>query len=114
MGDLNTLTGAIKTCFNKYATFDGRANRSEYWFFTLFVFVTLFVLTFVSIGLYTIFFLGIIIPHLAVACRRLHDTNRSGWFQLLLLIPIVGFILLIIWYATEGTKGKNNFGPQSK
>jgi uncharacterized membrane protein YhaH (DUF805 family) len=100
----------------RYAKFDGRANRAEFWWFVLanlIVMVALSILANVS-GLfniiYVIYALGVLIPSIAVAIRRLHDTDKSGWFLLLGLIPFVGFIILIVFYATAGTAGPNKFG----
>ena len=116
---------SIKTCFNKYATFSGRASRSEYWFFVLFAILGSIVTLIIDVNIlgysleseYTpinsIFSLILFIPSIAVACRRLHDVNQSGWWQLL-WITIIGGILLIIWYATEGENKKNRFGPPIK
>ena len=64
--------------------------------------------------LYGLVALGLIIPGIAVTVRRLHDTDRSGWFVLLALIPLVGAILLLVFYCTEGTRGPNRFGPDPK
>lgn len=113
-----TLFESIKICFEKYAVFEGRASRSEFWYFYLFCWGAILILAifnnvFFSIIL-IIFFLIIFLPQLAVSCRRLHDIDTSGWFLLLQVIPIIGPILLIVWFATEGTKGKNTFGPSPK
>jgi uncharacterized membrane protein YhaH (DUF805 family) len=109
---------AINTCFGKYATFTGRAVRSEFWFWVLFTLIVLIVLNIIqftvsSIGgsvLQLLFELATLIPSIAVAARRLHDTDRSGWWQLLAFIPIVGFIILLVWYCQPGTPGANRFG----
>ncbi len=106
---------AVKTCFGKFATFEGRACRSEYWFFTLFLMLGSLVLTTLDIVLgigvlSTIFSLIILIPSIAVSVRRLHDTDRSGWWYLLFLIPLIGVIVLIIWFCARGTAGANRFG----
>lgn len=97
---------AIKSCFNKYATFTGRANRSEYWYWALFNFI---------LGLIPylgwLAFLVTFIPGLAVCVRRLHDIGKSGWNYLFVLIPIVGFILMLIWFCTPGDEGENEYGP---
>ena len=99
---------AIKTCFVKYATFKGRATRSEYWYFTLFMVIVSALLTqlFPHNGdlIASLFFL---VPSIAVRCRRLHDINRSGWWQLLMFLPIIGWIILLIWLAT-GSKDEGN------
>ena len=115
---------SIKTCFNKYAFFSGRASRSEFWFFVLFGIIggTIAVIIDVMILGYPteesgpinlIFSVALIVPSISVTTRRLHDINQSGWFQLL-WITIIGGILLVIWYATEGEKQKNRFGPPIK
>ncbi|MDA3864777.1 MAG: DUF805 domain-containing protein [Deltaproteobacteria bacterium] len=106
---------------NKYAVFEGRARRKEYWMFVLFNIIISFVISLleqmagmqisVLSLLYSIF---ILIPGLAVSVRRLHDTNKSGWFILLSLIPIAGFIILLIFFAEEGNSGPNRFGPSPK
>ncbi len=101
----NTTMGfgeAIKVCFNKYANFSGRASRAEYWWFYLFTFLV----TIVTCGFGGLVF---IIPQYAVGARRLHDTGRSGWLQLLGFIPIVGLIL-IYWWVLEGDQGTNQYG----
>ena len=116
---------SIKTCFNKYATFSGRASRSEYWFFILFgilggivtLIIDVMILDYSIESEYTpinlIFSLILIIPSIAVACRRLHDVNKSGWWQLIWL-TLIGGILLLIWYFKEGEKRKNRFGTPIK
>lgn len=92
---------AVSVCFSKYATFTGRARRSEYWNFYLFTVIVNAVLSFIDAMLFgelgieifsTIFSFGVLIPTLAVGTRRLHDTNRSGWFQIL---PFVGIPFLV-------------------
>jgi uncharacterized membrane protein YhaH (DUF805 family) len=109
---------AIHTCFVKYATFSGRAARPEYWYWVLFT--ALAGLVFIVIEwqvsaeggkvLSAIFDVATFIPSIAVAARRLHDTDRSGWWQLLALVPIIGWILLLIWMCQRGTPGGNRFG----
>lgn len=106
---------AVKTGFSKFATFEGRASRSEYWFYTLFVFATSVVLNIIDavtgIGVLSVIFaLVTLIPGIAVAVRRLHDTDRAGWWYLLALIPLIGWIVLIIWFCGRGTTGDNRFG----
>jgi uncharacterized membrane protein YhaH (DUF805 family) len=93
---------SISSCFSNYATFKGRAPRSEYWWFYLFVLLGILVLKFVFPLAAGIFSLAIIIPTLAAASRRLHDTDRSGWWQLISLLPIVGPFILIYWLAIPG------------
>ena len=88
---------AIKVCFTKYADFTGRASRPEFWWFFLFCFLASIVLSAISSVLSGIFSLLTLIPRLAVGARRLHETNRSGWWQLLWLVPVIGWIVLIIF-----------------
>lgn len=110
---------AIKICFNKYADFEGRARRSEFWWWRLFLAIVNMALQMVvtfTFGGATIFVLlvsfALLIPDLAVGARRLHDTGRSGWLQLLML-TCVGFIPLIIWWC-EDSQGDNEYGPSPK
>ena len=103
-----TFIESVRTCFTKYADFKGCAKRSEFWWWVLFYFVVSIVLGFISQALAGIFSLATLVPYIAVTARRLHDTDRSGWLQLLALIPIIGWIILIIWCAQEG-KQPNRF-----
>jgi uncharacterized membrane protein YhaH (DUF805 family) len=103
-----TFTESVKTCFTKYADFNGRASRSEYWWFVLFVFVVGVILSVISRPLGSVFYLAILIPHIAVAARRLHDTNRSGWMQLISLIPFIGWII-VIYFLVQEPKEPNRF-----
>ena len=103
-----TFVESISTCFSKYAAFDGRASRSEYWWFFLFTFLVSAASGIVSETLSGLFSLGVLLPSLAVGARRLHDIDRSEWFLLLWLIPIIGWIVLIVWAAQEG-KEPNRF-----
>lgn len=114
---------AIQSVFGQYVGFSGRASRSEYWWFYLFsvLLVTAAILVDLAItgGLEpndvpfvtSVVVLGILLPSLAVAIRRLHDTDRSGWWYLIGLVPLVGGIILIIFLVTRGTAGPNRFGP---
>ena len=115
---------AVKTCFSKYATFSGRASRSEYWFFYLFtiiVSIVTWVIDTMLLGysaedtgaISLIFQIIIILPSIAVGARRLHDIGKSGWWQLLIL-TLIGIILLIVWFATIGSSKKNKFGNPIK
>ena len=114
---------------NNYATFSGRARRSEYWFFALFnmIFVivamildnilgTTFDLGFgISYGyIYLIYTLAILIPGLAVVVRRLHDVGKSGWMYFIVLIPIVGIIWLLVLLCTDSQVGSNKWGENPK
>lgn len=102
---------AVKTCFSKYACFEGRACRSEYWYFCLFNFLLGIVCGALlgKIGS-SIVSLALFIPSLAVAVRRLHDVGKSGWFYLLCLIPLIGWIWLIVLYCTPGNAEANQYG----
>jgi len=96
-----TFGESISTCFTKYAAFDGRASRSEFWWWLLFTFLASAATGIVSQTLSALFSLGVMLPSLAVGARRLHDTNRSGWFLLLWFIPLIGWIILIVWAVQE-------------
>jgi len=101
-----------------YAKFDGRSGRDEFWWFflaNLIVGVVLSLLgqasTFFYI-IYVIYGLALIIPSIAVGIRRLHDINRTGWWILIALVPLVGLIVLLVFYATAGDRGTNQYGPE--
>jgi uncharacterized membrane protein YhaH (DUF805 family) len=98
-----TFQDSVKTCLTKYADFSGRAGRSEYWWFFLFVILVGAAASVVSDTLSVLFYLGVLLPSIAAATRRLHDTNRSGWWQLISLVPVIGTIVLIVFLAQEGT-----------
>ena len=115
---------SIKTCFNKYSDFSGRALRSEFWWFVLFSLLGGIVTTIIDVMILgysiesygpvnIIFSVVLILPGIAVTARRLHDINKSGWWQLIEL-TIIGILLIIIWNATEGEKKKNIYGPPIK
>ena len=109
-----TFTESVSTCLKKYFVFEGRASRSEYWWFQLIVSPSYYISTFMQNEL-AYFFLGItlftLIPAISAGVRRLHDTNRSGFFLLLSFIPFIGGLILLFFFIAEGTKGKNKFGP---
>ena len=107
-----TFVESIKTCFSKYADFNGRASRSEFWWWVLFVFLVSAATSIISNVVSGLFSLGVLLPNIAVAARRLHDTDRSGWLQLVALIPLIGWILMIYWCVQEG-KDPNRFGSSS-
>jgi uncharacterized membrane protein YhaH (DUF805 family) len=109
-GDIMTFTQSIQLCFSKYADFNGRAKRPEYWWFFLFLFLLGAVTGAISEVLNGIVALATLIPSLAVGARRLHDTDRSGWWQLLWIIPVIGWIVVIIFLAEEGKSTDNQFG----
>ncbi len=112
----------------KYAKFDGRARRAEYWFFVLFSIIAQIVLGFligvigglIQLPLETIQLLANLVslafflPGLAVCIRRLHDIGKSGWWVLIVLIPIIGAIILLIFEVQEGNRGPNQYGPDPK
>lgn len=111
---------AVQSVFSNYANFRGRACRSEFWWFQLFLLLggivaallDLFANTNLLGGspLATLFWLATIIPDLAVTVRRLHDTDSSGWWILLGLIPLIGMVVLIVWWCQKGSRGYNRFG----
>ena len=111
-------------CINKYADFDGRATRSEYWYYTLFNYIFLLAACIVGgilsnvAGIFAalgfLYALATLVPSIAVTTRRLHDTGRTGWLQLITLIPFVGLIgaiVLIIFLAQDSSVERNQFGP---
>jgi uncharacterized membrane protein YhaH (DUF805 family) len=107
---------AVSSCYSQYATFSGRASRSEFWFFSLFqMLVTFAGICLMPIGIGVVIIFGAVLvnflPHLSVTVRRLHDTDHSGWWYWICLIPLAGIVLLLIWGCTRGTWGDNRFGP---
>lgn len=104
----------------KYADFTGRARRKEYWMFFLFNLIVMIGLSIVEgiIGLAGIlsglYSLAVLIPSIAVAARRLHDTDRSGWWQLIVFIPLIGVIILLIFLVQDGKGEENRFGSNPK
>jgi len=127
---------AIKSVFSQYATFSGRARRSEFWFWYLFLVIvgtvagallgTVGVASldtttgtfgagyFVVVALISIVWLALLLPTLAVSVRRLHDQDKSGFFWFMSFIPLAGPIIMIVFYATAGTVGPNRFGADPK
>ncbi|WP_120430534.1 DUF805 domain-containing protein [Acinetobacter baylyi] len=107
-------------CLKNYANFDGRARRKEYWFFRLGMLILVIMASLIDTILETdVIFTGLVllaslIPDLAVSVRRLHDTGKSGWWFLISLIPIIGMILLIIWFARDGQSEHNQYGKPVK
>jgi uncharacterized membrane protein YhaH (DUF805 family) len=110
----------------KYAVFTGRAQRAEYWWFFLFNLLITVALIFFDMtlgtfsedtgygllsGLYT---LGVLLPNIGVSIRRLHDTGRSGWWLLIGLVPLIGAIVLIVFFVMDSTPGDNQHGPNPK
>ena len=111
---------AIASGFQGYVRFAGRSSRSEYWFWVLFVLIAagiagvLDAFLFpgsVKVGLIRLIWtLAVILPGIAVSVRRLHDIGKPGWWYLLVLIPIIGWIILIVWACRSGDEGDNRFG----
>jgi uncharacterized membrane protein YhaH (DUF805 family) len=124
---------AVSTCFRRYAVFSGRAVRPEYWYWVLFMYLLYIPLTFWAVttsslatwdseatfspgvaAVIGLVGLALLLPSWAVLVRRLHDTGRSGWFVFIGLIPLVGWIILLVTLATHGTPGPNQFGADPK
>lgn len=109
---------AVQTVLSKYATFTGRASRPEFWWFMLFVFIVNIItgvldgVLFNAQVLNTIAMLALLLPQLAVGARRLHDIDRSGWWLLLAIVPVIGWIVLIYFNVQPSQPGDNRFGPQ--
>lgn len=112
-------------CLKQYVDFNGRARRKEYWMFVLFNAIACIVLMILDkvLGLeytqnygwlYTIYAVAVLLPSLGVSVRRLHDINKSGWWVLIGLIPIVGGIILLVWACKEGDHGTNEYGNDPK
>ena len=115
----------IKCLTEMYADFSGRARRSEFWYFALFNFIASIVVSIVAgvlgsvIGdaasfLSLLYSLAVIVPGFAVSARRLHDTGRSGWWQLIALIPFIGAIVLLIFFTQDSSFERNQYGPNPK
>lgn len=105
--------------FKNYVNFKGRARRKEYWMFVLFNFIVAIVLSIIDslLGitiLSTIYSIAVIIPSLALCFRRLHDIGKSGAWILIGLIPLVGEIILLVFFCTDSQAGENQYGPNPK
>ncbi|MRT94576.1 DUF805 domain-containing protein [Ancylomarina sp. 16SWW S1-10-2] len=104
----------------KYAEFNGRARRQEFWMFFLFNLIFGFVAGIVDsilgtyLVVYTIYTLAVLIPFIAVGVRRLHDTGKSGWLYLIVLIPVIGAIALLVLFVIDSTPGENEYGKNPK
>jgi uncharacterized membrane protein YhaH (DUF805 family) len=105
-----TFKQSIQACFQKYVVFAGRASRSEFWFFFLFQCLASMVATILGGLLWPVVALGLLLPSLAVSARRLQDSGRSPWFLLLYFVPLVGIIVLLVWFCMPGTTGRNQYG----
>ena len=113
--NFNNIIAIVKSVILKnYCNFEGRASRAEFWWFFLFILVLGVICSllgkFGTILSYIIS-IALLLPDLGLSVRRLHDINKSGWLLLLCLIPIVGAIILIIWWAKEGDTTENQYGP---
>lgn len=106
-----TFQDSIATCLRKYATFEGRASRSEFWWFMLFFVLAIIIPSIISEIAANIIALALLVPNLAVSARRLHDIKKSGWFLLLGLIPIIGSIILLVWSIQKSDPNDNEYGP---
>lgn len=99
----------------KYAVFSGRVQRKEYWMFFLFNIIISFLLALVKFDIVGfIYAFAVLIPSIAVGVRKLHDTNHSGWWLLIALIPFAGAIVLLVFVSQDGQPGKNKYGPNPK
>jgi uncharacterized membrane protein YhaH (DUF805 family) len=116
---------AVRSVLTQYANFNGRARRSEFWWFYLASFLASIVASIVDVAIGsevtagtgvvgTLLFLALLIPTLAVGARRLHDTGKTGWWQLIALVPLVGIIVLIVFWAQDGHPNPNQHGPSPK
>lgn len=116
MDNFNIAIAYIKRVYlEKYVCFTGRANRAEFWYAFLFSFLVSTIIGFIpgTFGsvLTILWSLAVLLPTLGVSARRLHDINKTGWLILLSLIPLIGIIILIIWWCREGDKEENQYGP---
>lgn len=114
-----SLNEASRTCLTtKYATFSGRARRSEYWWYSVLYVVATAVIGGISWAaeapLLSVLLLPFIVPMLSVSVRRLHDTGRTGWGMLIALIPVVGPVLYLVGMTVDSLPGANQYGPSPK
>lgn len=116
---------AVRTCLSRYVTFRGRARRSEFWWFGLFVGAVGFALSLLDALLFgggpdgiailsPLFSLAMLLPQLAVGVRRLHDTGRTGWWMLIALVPLIGTLVLIWFWIQDSEPHANDHGPSPK
>ena len=118
------LVEAVKICLQeKYCDFNGRARRSDFWWYALVAGIVSYLLAYIGLwlggmtGYYVvnaIVGLALLLPGLGVIVRRLHDIGKSGWYFLIILIPIVGAIILLVWYCTDSQRTENEYGPSPK
>lgn len=115
---------AVSSVFRNYANFSGRARRSEYWYFVLFNLIVGVVLgiidailgenSLLATAISGVYSLAVLLPSLAVCWRRLHDIGKSGAWWLLVFVPLVGALILVIWFAKDTQPGENQYGPDPK
>jgi uncharacterized membrane protein YhaH (DUF805 family) len=111
-----TFGEAVRSGFDHYAKFDGRASRRAFWWWVLFVFLVGIAANIIDLAIDAPVFtalvgLALLLPNLSVSIRRLHDTDRTGWWILIYLIPLIGLIVLLVFYLQQGDRGENRFGP---
>lgn len=107
---MEALHWFIDPVTKQYADFTGRTTRQEFWMYVLIYIIAYVVVSFVSGTLAMLLALGLLVPNIAITTRRLHDIGKSGWWQLIALIPLVGAIILIVWCAGETGKEANEYG----
>ncbi|MCI5112501.1 MAG: DUF805 domain-containing protein [Marivita sp.] len=118
---MENIKTAVNTVLSKYATFTGRASRSEFWWWILAVFLTLIVVGIVDAILFgtgpeagqpisALVSLGLLLPNIAVGARRMHDIGKSGWWLLIGLIPVIGFFVLLYFYVQPSEPETNQYG----
>lgn len=118
--DANTFIGALKDGFGRYVDFKTRSTRAQYWWWTLWMILLsiggVVVDTMLGMGesgpVNSLLSLATLLPSIAVGVRRLHDIGRSGWWFLIVLVPIIGWIVLIVFYCTKSQEGPNQWGPE--
>ncbi len=111
-----TFGEAVRSGFDHYVKFDGRASRPAFWWWVLFVILVSVAANIIDLAIGAPVFsalvgLGLLLPGLSVSIRRLHDTNRTGWWILIYLIPLIGLIVLLVFYLQQGDPGENRYGP---
>lgn len=127
---MENMSAAVRAALSNYATFTGRASRSEYWWWALSVFITFLIIGFLDTFLIApllgfdvgeesagqplsfIVTLGILVPNIAVGVRRLHDIGRTGWWWLISLVPVVGFLVLLYFLVQPSDEGENQHGSK--
>lgn len=111
-----SFSEAVKDGFDHYVNFEGRASRSSFWWWVLFAVIASIVANIldsaVDVAIFSVIVgLGLLLPGLSKAIRRLHDTGRTGWWVLIGLIPLIGFIVLLIFYLEKSEPADNQYGP---